>query len=90
MSKEIEKKIFLKFLKNYLTNNIKYVIIYIIQSITKSMSLRRRGTVSLPLRKFDCLRNNLNLQDETAIAVLSYWLHIVNLLNLGDRADDTD
>ena len=22
--------------------------------------------------------------------VLSYWLYVVNLLNLGDRADDTD
>ena len=70
MSKEIEKK-FSKFLKNYLTNNKKYVIIYMIKSITKSML------------KFI-------LQDETAIAVLSYWLHIVNLLNLGDRVDDTD
>ena len=65
MSKEIEKKI-LKILKNYLTNNKKYVIIYMIQSITRSMLFRRRGTVSLPSANSTACEI-INLQDETAL-----------------------
>ena len=53
------------------------------------MLLRRRGTVSIPSANSTAYAI-INLQDKAAIAVLSYWLHIVNLLNLGDRVDDTD
>ena len=52
------------------------------------MLLRRRGTVSLPSANSTACAI-INLTDKSRDA-LSYWLHIVNLLNLGDRADDTD
>ena len=52
------------------------------------MSLRRRGTVSLPSANSTAFAI-INLIDSSLSAYL-YWLYIVNLLNLGDRVDDTD